>query len=115
MPFTLQVTVFDGEPGPVTLAVNAWPAPVETVADVGETAITIPSVSVTMPDAAALLSALLAAVIVIVGGDGIALGAVYKPLGVIVPAFTFPPATPPTDHVTLLFEVPVTVAWNCCD
>ena len=63
----------------------------------------------------AVLSALLDAVTVMVGGEGIALGAVYKPLGEIVPTLALPPATPPTNHVTLLFDVPVTVAWNCCD
>ena len=63
----------------------------------------------------AVLSALLDAVTVMVGGEGIALGAVYKPLGEIVPTVALPPATPPANHVTLLFDVPVTVAWNCCD
>jgi hypothetical protein len=115
MPFTLQVTVFDGEPGPVTLAVNACPAPVEMLAEVGETATTIPSVSMTTADAVALLSALLDAVIVTLDGEGIVLGAVYKPVGEIVPALALPPAAPPANHVTLLFDVPVTVAWNCCD
>ncbi len=62
-----------------------------------------------------MLSALLDAVTVMVGGEGIALGAVHKPLDEIVPAVALPPATPPTNHVTLLFDVPVTVAWNCCD
>jgi hypothetical protein len=84
------------------------------VAEVGEIPITIPPVSVTTAEAVALLSALLDAVTVIVGGDGIALGAVYKPLGEIVPTVALPPATPPANHVTLLFDVPVTVAWNCC-
>jgi hypothetical protein len=85
------------------------------VAEVGEIPITIPPVSVTTVDAVALLSALLDAVTVIVGGDAIARGAVYKPLGEIVPAVALPPATPPANHVTLLFDVPVTIAWNCCD
>jgi hypothetical protein len=115
MPFTLQVTVFDGEPGPVTLAVNACPAPVETLTEVGEIAITIPSVRVTTADAVALLSALLEAVMAMLEGEGIAFGAVYKPLGEIVPELALPPATPPANQVTLLFDVPVTVAWNCCD
>ncbi len=63
----------------------------------------------------AVLSALLEAVTVTVAGEGIEFGAVYKPLGEIVPALALPPATPPANHVTLLFDVPVTVAWNCCD
>jgi hypothetical protein len=114
MPFTLQATGFDEEPEPVTLTVNACPEPVETLAEVGEIMTTMPSVSVMTADAVALLSALLVAVIVIVGGEGIAPGAVYKPLGEMVPALALPPATPPANHVTLLFDVPVTTAWNCC-
>jgi hypothetical protein len=97
------------------LAVNACPAPVATFAEVGKIPTTIPPVSVTTAEAVALLSALLEAVTVIVGGDGIALGAVYKPLGEIVPVVALPPATPPADHVTALFDVPLTIAWNCCD
>ena len=50
-----------------------------------------------------------------VAGEGIEFGAVYRPLGEIVPVLALPPATPPTNQVTLLFDVPVTVAWNCCD
>ena len=115
MPFTLQVTAFEDAPAPVILAVNACPASVETVAEVGEIPITIPPVSVTMADPVALLSVVLEAVTVMVGGEGIALGAVYKPLGETVPTLAFPPATPFANHVTLLFDVPVTVAWNCCD
>jgi hypothetical protein len=114
-PFTLQVTAFEEAPALAILAVNACPAPVDTVAEVGEIPITIPPVRVTTADAVALLSALLDAVTVTVRGEGIALGAVYKPLGEIVPAVALPPATPPANHVTLLFEVPVTIAWNCCD
>ena len=115
MPFTLQVSAFEEAPAPVILAVNACPAPVETVADVGEIPTTISPVSVTRAEPVAVLSALLDAVTVMVGGEGIAFRAVYKPLGEIVPAVALPPATPPTNHVTLLFDVPVTVAWNCCD
>lgn len=97
-------------PAPVILAANACPAPVETVSDVGEIPTTIPPVSVTRAEPVAVLSALLDAVMVMVGGEGIAFGAVYKPLGEIVPTLALPPATPPANHVTLLFEVPVTVA-----
>jgi len=95
--------------------VFACPAPVETVAEVGEIPITVPPVSVTMADPVAVLSVLLDAVTVMVGGEGIALGAVYKPLGETVPTLAFPPATPFANQVTLLFDVPVTIAWNCCD
>jgi hypothetical protein len=115
MPFTLHVSAFEEAPAPVILAVNACPAPVETVAEVGEIPITIPPVSVTRADPVAELSALLDAVTAMVRVEGISLGAVYKPFGEIVPTLAFPPATPPTNHMTLLFEVPVTAAWNCCD
>jgi hypothetical protein len=115
MPFTLQVTALEDAPAPVILAVNACPAPVETVAEVGEIPITIPPVSVTMADPVAVLSVMLDAVTVMVGGEGIVLGAVYTPLSETVPTLAFPPATPFANHVTLLFVVPVTVAWNCCD
>jgi hypothetical protein len=97
------------------LAVNAWPAPVEIVVEVGEIPTTIPSVSVMTADAVALLSALLDAVMVMLEGEGIAFGAMYKPLDEIVPALALPPAMPFANHVTLLFDAPVTVAWNCCD
>jgi hypothetical protein len=85
------------------------------VAEVGEIPITIPPVSVTMADPVAVLSVMLDAVTVMVGGEGIVLGAVYTPLSETVPTLAFPPATPFANHVTLLFDVPVTVAWNCCD
>jgi hypothetical protein len=114
-PFTLQVTAFEEASAPAILAANACPAPVDTVAEVGEMPIKIPPVSMTAADAVALLSALLEAVTVTVGGEGIALGAVYKPLGEIVPAVALLPAAPPANQVTLLFDVPVTIAWNCCD
>jgi hypothetical protein len=103
-PFTLQVTAFEEAPAPAIVAVNACPVPIDTVAEVGEIPITIPPVRVTTADAMALLSALLDAVTVTVGGEGIALGAVYKPLGEIVPAVALPPATPPTNHLTFLFD-----------
>jgi hypothetical protein len=95
--------------------VNVCPAPVETVAAVGEIPTTIPSVSVTTAEAVAPLSVLLEAVMVMLEGEGIMFGAMYKPVGEIVPAPALPPATPPANHVTLLFDAPVTVAWNCCD
>jgi hypothetical protein len=50
--------------------VFACPAPVETVAEVGEIPITVPPVSVTMADPVAVLSVLLDAVTVMVGGRG---------------------------------------------
>jgi len=32
----------------------------------------------------------------------------------MVPTVLFPPLTPLTDHVTEVFEVPLTLALNCC-
>src|SRR5215472_7712028 len=43
------------------------------------------------------------------------LGAVYSPCCVIVPTVELPPDTPATAQATFVFELPVTVAVNCCD
>lgn len=39
-------------------------------------------------------------------------GAVYKPVELIVPTLLFPPVTPLTCQVTAVLEAPVTVAVN---
>src|ERR1700722_20146059 len=49
------------------------------------------------------------------GLAGTLAGGVYCPLEVIVPTDALPPATPFTDQLTAVFEVPVTVAANCKD
>lgn len=76
--------------------------------------IEIPSVSVTVAEALACGSAWLMAVMVMVPGDGMAFGAVYvavaAPFGETVPSVELPPIRPFTSHITLAFEVPVTVA-----
>jgi hypothetical protein len=59
-------------------------------------------------------SAALTAAIFTVDGDGAAEGAVYRPELEMLPAVALPPVTPLTDQVTPVFEVPVTVAENCC-
>ena len=110
MPFTLHVTTVDGAPLPDMLAVNACPAPFETEAEVGEMLTTISSFSVTTDDAVTSDSALLEAVTITLAAAGIVMGPVYKPVEVIVPALALPPAMPPANHVTLLFDVPVTFA-----
>ena len=46
--------------------------------------------------------ALLEAVTVTFARDGKIFGAEYKPAGEIVPTLEFPPAMPPTSHVTLV-------------
>lgn len=55
-------------------------------------------------------SALLEAVTVRFAEDGKIFGAVYKPVGEIVPTLELPPAMPPTSHVTLVLAEPVTIA-----
>src|SRR5712692_6576914 len=60
------------------------------------------------------LSAWLVAVMLAVAGLGSFAGAVYRPALEIVPKVELPPGTPLTFHVAAVFEVPVTVAVNCC-
>jgi hypothetical protein len=52
------------------------------------------------------------AVMATVAGDGTAVGAVYTPELEIMPTVELPPVVPFTSHVTLVFEVPVTIAVN---
>ena len=49
-----------------------------------------------------------------VAGDGIAAGAVYRPPLLIVPQATPLHPAPLTLQVTAIFELPVTLALNCC-
>ncbi|MGA8142727.1 MAG: hypothetical protein WB987_02430 [Candidatus Acidiferrales bacterium] len=109
-PFTVQLIAVEGLPVPVTLTVNACPAPVDIVAEVGEIPTAMSSCSVTTADAVASELALLDAVTVTLAGAGKTLGAVYKPPEEIVPTIAFPPTTPPAYQVTFVFEAPVTVA-----
>jgi hypothetical protein len=44
---------------------------------------------------------------------GTLVGAVYRPVESIVPFVVFPPATPFTNQLTVVFDEPVTVAVNC--
>jgi hypothetical protein len=41
-------------------------------------------------------------------------GAVYSPLEEMIPTVELPPATPPAFQVIAVFELPETVAVNCC-
>jgi hypothetical protein len=109
-PFTLQVTVVDGAPDPVTVAVKPCAAFVATLALVGEISTTTSSCRVTLADPLALGDATLTAVTVTLAGDASTFGAVYVPLAEIVPALEFPPACPFTSHITAVSDVPVTVA-----
>ena len=110
IPFTLQVTAVEGAPVAVMLAVKACPASVDTLADGGTIPTIMSSVKVTGADAAASGCEMFVAVIVITAGDGRMPGAVYSPVVEIVPALALPPANPFTVQVTLVSDVPVTVA-----
>ncbi len=120
IPFTLHVTPVPDAPAPAMFAVKSCAPPVGTLALAGETVIVTltPLVRVTLAEPLADVSAWLTAVTVTVGGDGSPTGAVYvatsAPLDAMVPDVEFPPATPFTSHVTPAFELPVTVASNCC-
>jgi hypothetical protein len=112
--FTSQVTaVFDV---PVTVAVNCCVPPTTTVADEGETltATVVDETIVTWAEPDFVGSACDTAVTVTVLGFGTFAGAVYSPLEEIVPTVEFPPVTLFTSQVTAVFDVPVTVAVNCC-
>ena len=102
-PLALHVTeVFEV---PVTEAVNCCVPPACNDAEVGEivTATTDCAVAVTCAEADFVESAVLVAVTVYVPA---VFGAVYNPEAETVPALAL--------HVTAVFEIPVTVAVNCC-
>ena len=65
--------------------------------------------SAELDDAAALCA------VTVTGLGGALGGAVYKPVGDMVPTDEFPPATPATSQFTAVFLLPDTVAVNCCD
>jgi hypothetical protein len=112
--FTDHVTVVFGVP--VTVAVNCCVVVVCTVADVGDNVMVTDggaAVIVVVALALFVLSATLVAVTVTVAGEGTEAGAVYKPPDVIVPNVALPPTTLFTAQVTVVFNVPVTVAVNC--
>src|SRR5579862_5815585 len=101
---------------PLTLAVNCCCAPVETCA--------VPGVTVTetadadwmtmLADADFVGSATEVAVTVARAGLGMVAGAVYRPEDVMVPQEPETQPMPETVQLTPVFELPVTVAVNCC-
>src|SRR6266446_6781303 len=107
---TSQVTAALGEP--FTDAANCWVPKFGTVATLGDTLTEAdePLVTVMIADADFVVSAWEVAVTVTCGGFGTATGAVYTPVLVMVPLG----APPATLHVTVVFDVLVTVAVNCC-
>jgi hypothetical protein len=94
--------------------VNTCVPPVGRVAVAGNTLTEILSCSVTAAELLACGSAALTAVMVALGGEGNIAGAAYIPVAEIVPLPGPPLGTPFTCHVTFVFDVPVTVAVNCC-
>ena len=111
-PLTCQVTPELGVP--LTVAVNCWTPKLAIVAALGETVTELEAVlaveTVTVAAADFEESACAVAVTLTCEGFGAVAGAVYKPEFVMVP----PDAPPATLHVTTPFDVPVTVAVNCC-
>ncbi len=113
-PDTLQVTavfVF-----PVTVAENCCCCPVPTWAEAGDTETETPGKDWMTTDAEAdfVESATDVAVTVASPGVGIVAGAVYNPVEVMEPQEPATQPIPETDQVTAVFELPVTVAVNCC-
>lgn len=98
-----------------TIAVNCCVPPVFKLALVGEieTDIDGDEVMKTVALAAGIFGLVLCAV-TLIGSDGDMAGAVYKPVGVIVPTVGSPPRVPLTSQVTV-WLVPDTAAVNCCD
>jgi hypothetical protein len=112
-PFTLHVTavLLSLE---VTVAVNCCLPPAGTTAFVGEsTMVTVGVVIDTTAAATFVVSACEVAVMVCCTLAGIAVGAVYSPLVLIVPIWAFPPTVWFTAQVTAVLVEPVTVAVNC--
>jgi hypothetical protein len=109
MPLTSQVTAELG--APFTDAVNCCVPKFATLAALGDTLTEVGGpVTVTVADADFVESACAVAVTVACGGFGVVAGAVYSPVLEIVPL----EAPPVTLQVTAAFDVPVTVAANCC-
>ena len=72
------------------------------------------AVTVTVAEADLVVSTWESAVTVTVAGFGTLAGAIYRPDVETVPVVAFPPVTPFACQVTAVFDVPVTVAVNCC-
>jgi hypothetical protein len=110
IPFTLHVTAVDGLPVPVTFAAKTWAPVVATDTLEGDTLTVTSSSSETVTEALALASATLVAMIFELACVGRTAGAVKRPDAEIVPTLAFPATKPSTLHVTLVFDVPITLA-----
>jgi len=112
LPATLHETaVFDVL---ITVAVNCWWAPVSSCTVSGETVTEIGGATVTEAAADLVGSATEVALTNTCAGLGTADGAVYSPFAEIVPQAASLQPLPATLHDTAVFDVPVTVALNCC-
>jgi hypothetical protein len=113
-PVTLQVTavLLFAE---VTVGVNCTVPPAGTLALVGAMEIvTEGAVRVTTAVATWVVSAWDVAVTVTVLLVVTLVGAVYRPVELMVPITASPPASPLTAHFTAVLVEPVTIAVNCC-
>jgi hypothetical protein len=101
---------------PDTVAENCLCPPVETCVVDGATETETEDADWITTDAEAFFvgSAAEVAVTVAKAGLGIAAGAVYNPAEVIEPQEPDTQPTPDTAQVTLVLELPVTFAVNCC-
>jgi hypothetical protein len=86
--------------------------PITRLATDGDTETATGSTTVTVAEADLLVSACEVAVTLTVGGVGTEVGAVYRPVPLMVPHPA--PLQPDRVQVTAMFVVPVTVALNCC-
>lgn len=114
IPFTAQIAPVAGFPVPERLVVKVCDAPVRTLAAIGAIEMTTLSFKPTVADALTWELAMLTAVTVTIAGAGRIPGAVYKPVAEIVPTLEFPPVVPSTCHTTLMLDMFLTVARNCC-
>lgn len=113
-PERLQRTAMSGLPALVRVAEKCRFAPSSTFAVDGETAMEMSLASVSCAEADFDVSAWLFAVTCITAEEGRLSGAVYMPWASIVPRVELPPGTLFTSQVTAVFEVPATLAANCC-
>lgn len=114
-PSTFQVTLaFEV---PVTVAVNSWPAPAGTTADVGDTATAIDGLFTIVTNAGAFCVP--ATALIVTGfAEGTTAGAVYiaefAPVAVTVPTVELPPTVPFTSHVTVVPSATQSDAEKVC-
>ena len=112
VPLRLHVTAVSVVP--VTVAVNFCVAPTSTFAVLGDMLMATGGTTVTVEVADFAESATEVALTVTCAGTGTAVGAVYNPLDETVPQALPEQPLPLTDQVTLVLDVPPTVAVNCC-